>query len=169
MIEVHSIHPWFKSKRILHFVVDFLFCKSKIIRICLPFSPADPRKIKNINIKVFLTKQMILSCSLQVQSNEVQRLHRLARVWDATLLLVRSAGSKIYWYVLNSVLGAPEVTANLYCNCVHLYLKGCVICSIYLRLIMKRSVAVSMNYYYLFLFVRKFYLKGLLCISWNVQ
>ena len=31
------------------------------------------------------------------------------------------------------VLGASEITANLYCNCVHLYWEGCVICSIYLR------------------------------------
>ena len=31
------------------------------------------------------------------------------------------------------LIGASEITANLYCNCVHLYLEGCVICSIYLR------------------------------------
>ena len=30
-------------------------------------------------------------------------------------------------------LGASEVTANLYCNCVHLYWEGCVIYSIDLR------------------------------------
>ena len=29
------------------------------------------------------------------------------------------------------VLGASEVTANLYCNCVHLHWEGCVIFSIY--------------------------------------
>ena len=28
------------------------------------------------------------------------------------------------------VLGASEITANLYCNCVDLYWEGCVICSI---------------------------------------
>ena len=32
------------------------------------------------------------------------------------------------------LLGAPEVTANLYCNFAYLYWKGCVICSIYLPL-----------------------------------
>ena len=31
------------------------------------------------------------------------------------------------------ILGASEITANLYCNCVYLYWKGCMICSIYLR------------------------------------
>ena len=31
------------------------------------------------------------------------------------------------------ILGASEITASLNCNCVHLYWKGCVICSIYLR------------------------------------
>ena len=31
------------------------------------------------------------------------------------------------------VLGASEITANLYCYCVHLYLEVCVICSLYLR------------------------------------
>ena len=32
-----------------------------------------------------------------------------------------------------NTLGASENTANIYCNCVHLYWEGCVICSIYLR------------------------------------
>ena len=31
------------------------------------------------------------------------------------------------------ILGVSEVTANLYCNCVHLYWEGCVIFSIFLR------------------------------------
>ena len=35
--------------------------------------------------------------------------------------------------VMYSTLGAPDITANLYCNCVYLYWEGCVICSIYLR------------------------------------
>ena len=30
-------------------------------------------------------------------------------------------------------LGASEITANLYYNCVHLYWEGCVFCSTYLR------------------------------------
>ena len=30
-------------------------------------------------------------------------------------------------------IDAPEITANLYCNCVYLLWEGCVICSIYLR------------------------------------
>ena len=34
--------------------------------------------------------------------------------------------------ILIEILGALEVTANLYCNCVHLYWEGCVIFSIYL-------------------------------------
>ena len=33
-------------------------------------------------------------------------------------------------YTLFDILGASEITANLYCNCVHL--EGCVICCIYL-------------------------------------
>ena len=37
-------------------------------------------------------------------------------------------------------LGASEVIANLYCNCVHLHWEGCVICSLYLRQHMKRSI-----------------------------
>ena len=31
------------------------------------------------------------------------------------------------------ILGASEITANLYCNYEYLYWEGCVICSIYLR------------------------------------
>ena len=31
------------------------------------------------------------------------------------------------------VLGASEITANLYCNCVDLYWESCVICSKHLR------------------------------------
>ena len=31
------------------------------------------------------------------------------------------------------ILGASEIAANLYCNCVYLYGEGRVICSIYLR------------------------------------
>ena len=31
------------------------------------------------------------------------------------------------------VLGALEITANVYCNGVHLYWEGCVICSVYLQ------------------------------------
>ena len=31
------------------------------------------------------------------------------------------------------VLGLSEITENLYCNCVHLYWEGWMICSIYLR------------------------------------
>ena len=38
------------------------------------------------------------------------------------------------------ILGASEITENLYCNYVDLYWEGCVICSIYLRLYMKRLV-----------------------------
>ena len=34
---------------------------------------------------------------------------------------------------LGHVLGASEITANLYCNCLYLYWEGCVIYSIYLR------------------------------------
>ena len=40
------------------------------------------------------------------------------------------------WYpsiIIVNILGASEITANLYCNCVHLYWEGCVICSIDLR------------------------------------
>ena len=35
-------------------------------------------------------------------------------------------------YILFSILGAPEITANLYRNIVYLYWGGCGICSIYL-------------------------------------
>ena len=38
------------------------------------------------------------------------------------------------------LLGASEITANPYCNCVYLYWEGCVISSTYLRLYMERSV-----------------------------
>ena len=38
-----------------------------------------------------------------------------------------------------NILGASEINANIYCNCVHLYWEGCVISSLYLQL-MKRSV-----------------------------
>ena len=31
------------------------------------------------------------------------------------------------------ILGAPEITANIYFNCLYLYWEGCVICSIYLQ------------------------------------
>ena len=33
----------------------------------------------------------------------------------------------------STVLGDPEITANLYCNFASLYWEGCVICSTYLR------------------------------------
>ena len=33
----------------------------------------------------------------------------------------------------NEILGASEITANLYCNSVHLHWEGCVICSIDLK------------------------------------
>ena len=36
-------------------------------------------------------------------------------------------------FISRYVLGASEITANLYCNCVYLYREGCVIFSIYLR------------------------------------
>ena len=44
-------------------------------------------------------------------------------------LSVPGANKVRIWYIL----GASEITANLYCNCVHLYWEGCVICSLYLR------------------------------------
>ena len=40
------------------------------------------------------------------------------------------------------VLGASEITANLYCNFVYLYWEGCVICSTYLRLYMERLLSI---------------------------
>ena len=39
-------------------------------------------------------------------------------------------------------LGASEITANLYCDCLYLYWEGCVICSIYLSLYMERLVVL---------------------------
>ena len=32
----------------------------------------------------------------------------------------------------NHLFGASKITANIDCNCVHLYWQGCVICSIYI-------------------------------------
>ena len=39
----------------------------------------------------------------------------------------------IHRVISTILLGALEVTANLYCNFVTLYWEGCVICRIYLR------------------------------------
>ena len=36
------------------------------------------------------------------------------------------------WDIIE-ILGASEITANLYCICVYLYWEGCVICSKYLH------------------------------------
>ena len=44
----------------------------------------------------------------------------------------RSFGGILYKH-RKTLLGALEITANLYCNCVQLYWEGCVISSIYLR------------------------------------
>ena len=33
-------------------------------------------------------------------------------------------------YETGYILGASEITAKVYCNCVHLYWGGCVICHI---------------------------------------
>ena len=44
-----------------------------------------------------------------------------------------SSNVKIKAYATCNVLGASEITANLYCNFEYLYWEGCVICSIYLR------------------------------------
>ena len=52
------------------------------------------------------------------------------------------ASSTVKVIVFGNILGASEITANLYCNCVHLYWEAWVICSIYLRLYVKRSVYV---------------------------
>ena len=36
------------------------------------------------------------------------------------------------WIRIVDILGAPEITANLYCNLAYLYWEGCLICSIYI-------------------------------------
>ena len=36
-------------------------------------------------------------------------------------------------YIAVHRMGASEITANPYCNCVYLYWEGCAICSIHLR------------------------------------
>ena len=36
-----------------------------------------------------------------------------------------------HMYCIFTALGASEITTYLYCNCIHLYWEGCVICSIY--------------------------------------
>ena len=38
------------------------------------------------------------------------------------------SGSTIRIHIAN-ILDVSEITANLYCNCVHLYWEGCEICS----------------------------------------
>ena len=38
--------------------------------------------------------------------------------------------------------GFLRITADLYCNRVHLYWEGCVICTIYFRLYLKRTVCM---------------------------
>ena len=43
----------------------------------------------------------------------------------------------------SEVLGVSEITANLYCNCVHLYWEGCAIISIYIYI--KHSVYMMQN------------------------
>ena len=44
-------------------------------------------------------------------------------------ILIRISHLLTIWI---EILGASEITANLYCNCVHLRWEGCVICSIYI-------------------------------------
>ena len=43
------------------------------------------------------------------------------------------------------LLGDPEVTANLYYNFTYLYREGCVIFSIYLRLLLGHPVDALLN------------------------
>ena len=54
-----------------------------------------------------------------------------------TLVNLEPSNEKAYFNLgmitMDEVLGASEITANLYCKCVYLYWEGCLICSIYLR------------------------------------
>ena len=58
---------------------------------------------------------------------------------QSTILSLRTALPGFYGEYL---LGASKVTANLYCNCVHLYWEGCLIWSMYLRWYMKHVVLI---------------------------
>ena len=48
-------------------------------------------------------------------------------------ILIKAAAVESINRHLFNIMGAIEITANLYCNCLFLYWEGCVICSIYLR------------------------------------
>mgnify|MGYP006863773471 CR=1 FL=1 len=48
----------------------------------------------------------------------------------ACMALADSSIHTVIWTNKDQVLGASEITTNVYCNSVYLYREGCVICSI---------------------------------------
>ena len=63
-----------------------------------------------------------------VHLRHILKAINLALKKSLKILVVNDVESNIK----NDILGALEIPANLYCNWVHLYWAGCVICSIYL-------------------------------------
>ena len=49
------------------------------------------------------------------------------------LNIIENRLKTLSWITVLTLLGDPEVTANLYCNFAYPYWEGCVICSIYLQ------------------------------------
>ena len=66
----------------------------------------------------FLVKQ----CTMHIQGNQTEIIYIYIYIY------IFSMKPKV-----TMVMVASEITANVYCNCVHIYWEGCVICSIYLR------------------------------------
>ena len=74
-------------------------------------------------------------------SNTKKKLAKIrTRQWMKFRVKVTVLKGTVLKFRNHPILGVSEITTNLYCNCVHMYWEGCVICSIYLRSLMKRSV-----------------------------
>ena len=110
----------------------------------VPYSvPIFPSVIYEISVNAAVHYWWIkdVTCAPQVTANNHSTflVSVLWRLRDYLRLLVGRTLNEIYhlttpWImkygVTLGILGASEITADLYCNCVHLYWEGCVICSI---------------------------------------
>ena len=70
----------------------------------------------------FLVKDFTVQCTMHIQGNQTEIIYIYIYIY------IFSMKPKV-----TMVMVASEITENVYCNCVHIYWEGCVICSIYLR------------------------------------
>ena len=93
---------------------------------------------------IYLMQGLWIGClgSIRIHIYKSVLIRMLKRkVWSKSGLNLQKT-LKIEFF-LRYLLSAAEITANLYCNCIHLHWKGCAICSIYLRYLMKHCITQS--------------------------